>query len=94
MFMNDAGELFCEDDPNRRAVFIRRGFDANDVTPQSQRTVRRSANAGIFELYLQFGLQFRAVIQINQRAVQAEIADHRLFFKGLTAIGQACHPSA
>ena len=81
--------LFGEDDAYCRAILVRFGFDTHDVASQAQGAVLGSADSGVVELDLQFGLQLGAVIEINQRAVQAQIPDDRFLFKGHARIGEA-----
>lgn len=64
-------KLFREDNPNRGAFLILLRFDAHHVAAQAQRAVGRAVDAGIVELNLQFGLQLRAVIQVDERAMQS-----------------------
>src|ERR1019366_1631506 len=85
------GLLIREDDANSRAIFLGFGIDSHDIASKAECSVRHSPDSGIIELDLQFGLQLRAMVQVNQRAMQAQIADDRLFLKGRARIGIASH---
>src|SRR6266853_471960 len=83
--------LFGEHDADSGAVLFGFGFDTDYIASQAKRPVRRSADSGIIELDLQFGLQSWTMIKVNQRAVQAQIADNRLFLKRHARVGEASH---
>ena len=71
--------LLGKDNPHADLIFFGSGLDAHDVSPQ--RPVCVIAVPRIFDRDLQFRLQFRAVVQIDQRAVQTEVADDRLLIE-------------
>src|SRR6266478_3995127 len=81
--------LFSEHNAYRCAIFSGFGLDADNVAAQAQGAVLGAADSGIIELDLQFGLQLRTVIEINQRAMKAQIPDHGLFFKGHSSVSEA-----
>src|SRR5713101_4076189 len=83
--------LFSENDPDSGAVLFGFGLDTDYIASQAKWPVRRSPDSWIIELDLQFGLQSWTMIQVNQRAVQAQIADNRLFLKRHARVGKASH---
>src|SRR5260370_11436281 len=83
--------LLGEDDPDSSPVLFGFGLDTDYTASQAKRSVRGSPDSGIIELDLQFGLQSWTMIQVDQRAVQAQIADNRLFLKRHPRVGEASH---
>src|SRR5713101_5061941 len=83
--------LFGEDDADSGAVLFGFGLDTDYIASQAKRPVGRSPDSGIIELDLEFGLKSWTMIQVNQRAVQAQIADNRLFLKRHARVGKASH---
>src|SRR5712672_3122734 len=81
--------LFSEHNADRRAIFFCFGLDADNIAAQAQGSILGAADSGIIELDLQFGLQLRTVIEINQRAMQAQIPDDGLFFKRHARVSEA-----
>src|SRR5260370_37761512 len=78
--------LLGKDNAHANLVSFGRWLDAYDVS--AQRAVGVTPVVRIFDGHLQFRLQFGAVIQINQSAVQAQIANHGVFFEGLSLLGK------
>src|ERR1700730_1511321 len=81
-------KLFGEDDAYGRAIFFGVDFDTDDIAAQAQGAVLCAADSWIIELDLQFRLQLRTVVQVNQRAMKAQVADHGLFFKRHAGMGK------
>jgi hypothetical protein len=50
--------------------------------------------AGIFHHHLQLRLQLGTVIEVDQGAVQAEVADHRVFFESFAFLRKSQHPGS
>ncbi len=88
-----ASGLFGEDDADGGLVFLGAGLDADDVAAQAQR-LAALADAGVVEEDFELGLQARRVLEGDEGAMEAEVADHGLFFKRAALSGESGDASA
>ena len=79
--------LLGKDNPHADLIFFGSGLDTHHISPQ--RAIGMISVPGIFDGHLQFRLQFGAVVQIDQRAMQTQVADDRLLIKRSAILPQA-----
>src|SRR5579863_314356 len=81
--------LFGKNNPTANLVFFGSRLDSYNIS--AKRTVALIAITGIVDGDLELGLQFGAMVQINQRAMQTEVPDHGLLIEGCTVLADAGH---
>src|SRR5579863_8357114 len=79
--------LLGKDNPHADLIFFGSGLDTHDISPQ--RAIGVIAVPEIFDGDLQFRLQFGAVVQIDQGAMQTEVANDRLLIERSAILPEA-----
>src|SRR5713101_8622063 len=84
--------LFGENDADGGLVLLRAGLEPHNVSAEAQVAVGAALCARGLHQYLELRLQPRAVGEVDERALQGEVADHGLFLKGAAFLSVAGHP--
>src|SRR5713101_4941830 len=84
--------LFGENDADGGLVLLRAGLEPHNVSAEAQVAVGVALCAWGLHQYLELRLQSRAVGEVDERALQGEVADHGLFLKGAAFLSVAGHP--